>query len=202
MYFDAVAKSLTTENRDDYIEDEGDDDALLHSLLLALLYPALTAGSTAAQLQLGISLSLEQTNPLVQSYLQTKALDHATGINTTTRNQLRLTLAEGVKRGESYADLSKRVSDVFVEAKGYRAGLIARNEVTQAYGYANHESLRVSGVVKRRKWLTAGDDRVRPTHAALDGVVVDFDEPFPTGIEPGQEFQCRCQEIGLVEEDA
>jgi SPP1 gp7 family putative phage head morphogenesis protein len=153
-------------------------------------------------LQIGISLSFEQTNPLVQDYLKTQALEHAQGINTTTRNQMRLTLSEGIRANESLPELSKRVSEVFAEAKGYRSTLIARQETTQAYAHANHEALRVAGVVKRRKWLTAGDDRVRPAHAALNGVVVDFNQPFPTGIEPGQEFQCRCQEIGIVEEAA
>jgi len=37
-------------------------------------------------------------------------------------------------------------------------------------------------------WHTAGDSKVRPSHAALDGTLRDFaDSP-----DPGEEFNCRC----------
>lgn len=37
-------------------------------------------------------------------------------------------------------------------------------------------------------WRTAGDDKVRPSHAELEGRVRDFsDSP-----DPGEEFNCRC----------
>lgn len=40
-------------------------------------------------------------------------------------------------------------------------------------------------------WRTAGDDKVRPSHAANDGHVFAWDDPPDTG-HPGEEEGCRC----------
>ena len=114
--------------------------------------------------------------------MNTNALQHAKGIDQTTKQQLRLALSEGISANESVAELSKRVSGVFDEAKGYRATLIANNETNQAYQYANHQTLDVmyaQGIIDKRKWLTAGDSRVRPTHAELNEYTVRFNTEFP-----------------------
>ena len=40
-------------------------------------------------------------------------------------------------------------------------------------------------------WQTAGDQKVRPSHAANDGRIFSWDNPPPTG-NPGEDFGCRC----------
>lgn len=40
-------------------------------------------------------------------------------------------------------------------------------------------------------WRTRGDDNVRPSHAANDGMTFAWDDPPPTG-NPGESFGCRC----------
>lgn len=40
-------------------------------------------------------------------------------------------------------------------------------------------------------WRTAGDDKVRPSHAANEGKVFAWDNPPPTG-NPGDAGNCRC----------
>ncbi len=40
-------------------------------------------------------------------------------------------------------------------------------------------------------WATVGDDKVRPSHAANDGMIFSWDEPPSTG-HPGEEAGCRC----------
>lgn len=47
-------------------------------------------------------------------------------------------------------------------------------------------------------WLeyrTAGDDRVRPEHAALDGIVEKIDSPFWNTAYPPNDWDCRCTVI-------
>jgi hypothetical protein len=41
-------------------------------------------------------------------------------------------------------------------------------------------------------WRTAGDGKVRPSHAANEGQVFAWDRPPPTG-NPGDDFGCRCR---------
>ncbi len=48
------------------------------------------------------------------------------------------------------------------------------------------------------KYVTAGDDRVRPAHAALDGVVVAKRSPYLDKIIPVKDWGCRCD---MVETD-
>jgi SPP1 gp7 family putative phage head morphogenesis protein len=197
-----VADTLILDNLEGYVTSDSLADTTLHALLFGALLASLTAGVQAAQLQVGITLGFNQTNPQVQSYLASQALQHAKGINQTTRDQLRVSLSAGIQAGEGIDLLKARVASVFTEAKGWRAITIARTETSQAFGYANHAALRVmfeEGVINARTWLTAQDDRVRPTHAELHGYTVRFGEAFPGGIEPGQEFNCRCSEIGVVD---
>jgi hypothetical protein len=62
--------------------------------------------------------------------------------------------------GEAMEHLKGRVPQVFSEAKGYRAQMIARTETAHAYAYANGQALEAIGVVEIYQGLTAEDERV------------------------------------------
>ena len=47
------------------------------------------------------------------------------------------------------------------------------------------------------KYQTAGDNRVRPLHAAWDGIVKPVDDPFWDTHNPPSDFTCRCVVIQL-----
>jgi HK97 family phage portal protein len=176
-------------------------DTVLAFLIGSLIRPTLQAGMQAAQLQVSITLSTETTTPVIDRYLAEETASRVRGINDTTRRALRSTIEEGIRANEELAQIKARVEAVFAEARGYRAGLIATNEVINAYAYANHEALEAmyrSGAISHRMWLTAEDDRVRPTHQSLNRRVIPFEEEFPGDIEPGEEINCRCTEVGLT----
>ena len=40
-------------------------------------------------------------------------------------------------------------------------------------------------------WVTAGDDKVRPSHADNEGQIFSWDDPPATG-HPGEDSNCRC----------
>ena len=137
-----VLKSTVATDVSEYLELLGEtEDTLLHALLFGLLVASLNSGLSAAQLQIGITLSLNQANPIVQTYLQTTAAEHVKGINQTTRDRLRVALDAGLSNGEGINQLKARVEGVFADAKGYRSQLIARTETAQAYSYANEQAL-------------------------------------------------------------
>lgn len=80
-----------------------------------------------------------------------------------------------------------------------RARLIARdqaNKLNSALTRARQTTLGVS----RYRWSTSGDERVRPSHAELDGKVFSWNEPPAVG-HPGEDIQCRCVAIPLFEHD-
>lgn len=199
-----VLKSAVAKDVDDYAAmlDES-ENTVLHALLFGLLVASLDSGLTAAQFQIGITLSLEQTNPIVQQYLRTEALQHVRGINQTTRERLRTALHEGLANGEAIAQLKDRVAQVFSEAKGYRAQVIARTETAQAFAYANEQALEVSGVVENYQWITAEDERVCVVCGPLHGERRNAKQSYTSGLRPAfAHIQCRCSEIGLVDEEA
>ena len=55
--------------------------------------------------------------------------------------------------------------------------------------------------VQKYRWSTAGDNRVRPEHKALNGKIFDWDNPplSTGGKHPGEDFGCRCIAIPIVE---
>ncbi|MEK0337615.1 MAG: phage minor head protein, partial [Nitrosopumilus sp.] len=104
--------------------------------------------------------------------------------------------------------LQKRVRKVFSIADKTRAIKIARTEVISSANKATLEAYRQSGVVKGKRWLTAGDDRVRDSHK-IDGQKVKLDEMFTllSGVStdgPGQsgvgaeDILCRCTTTAIT----
>lgn len=51
------------------------------------------------------------------------------------------------------------------------------------------------------KYMTAGDDRVRPAHAALDGKLFRVDDHSWTGIYPPNGWNCRCEMVQVETAD-
>lgn len=49
------------------------------------------------------------------------------------------------------------------------------------------------------EYVTVGDDRVRPSHAAMDGVRLQRDHPFWKTWWPPNGWNCRCQAIPIFE---
>jgi SPP1 gp7 family putative phage head morphogenesis protein len=75
-----------------------------------------------------------------------------------------------------------------------RANLIARDQISKYNGQLNQTRQVALGITKYR-WTTSGDERVRDSHAALNGQVFDWnDPPLINGVplNPGDDFQCRC----------
>lgn len=196
-----VFKQVTKAAKDDvaaYLSGFAEDDQQLAVLLKTELEPSITAGFAEASLQIGFSINTAGLAPAVDEFLTNHGLQHAKGINTTTREALRQTLLEGIQSGEGTPDLAARVRGVFAAASDWRAETIARTETAQAFEYANTQALKASGVVSEEEWLTARDERVRPTHAALEGKRVPLGKEWPGGIRPGEEINCRCTSIGIV----
>ena len=62
------------------------------------------------------------------------------------------------------------------------------------------QSEEIQEILYGYKYVTAGDDRVREEHAALDGVTLPKDDPFWLEYWPPNGWGCRCQVIPIFEE--
>ena len=84
------------------------------------------------------------------------------------------------------------------ESAGYNLRRITRDQTNKAVGQltqARHQQLGIS----EYEWLTAQDERVRETHAILDGTRQRWTHPPDPG-HPGESTQCRCVAIPVIPE--
>lgn len=151
----------------------------------------------------GGSFAFEVDDERVQAFLESRErllVDANRGIRRALRNQL----AAGMGAGESVETLAERIKRVFNFAKS-RSYTIARTEVAGTVNGARY-LVMTSEEVKEHEWVTAGDELVRDSHAAQDGVIVKVGERFPNGLlYPGQigapadeVVNCRCIAVPVV----
>lgn len=107
-----------------------------------------------------------------------------------------------------HTSLSARIVEEFTEAafdqqrltqlvrreyksSGYNLRRIVRDQNSKLVGGLNRVRQEQLGVSEYR-WLTSGDERVRPSHAAKSGQVFAWGNPPGDTGHPGNDVQCRC----------
>jgi SPP1 gp7 family putative phage head morphogenesis protein len=85
-----------------------------------------------------------------------------------------------------------------------KADLLARDQVLKLNGELTHE-LHVSAGIDEYIWTTGGDERVRESHAVLDGTRQRWDTPPVVSEDgrtghPGDDYQCRCTAFPVLPE--
>lgn len=116
------------------------------------------------------------------------------------RQELEKMIAAGSPR-QSVRDFIEGRLDI----SSKRAKFIARQE-TSLYTSKLKEAQYKGADIKRYRWKTAGDRRVRPDHEELNNNEYSWDNPpsaehFSTGspCHPGEDYNCRCIAVPIVE---
>jgi hypothetical protein len=143
--------------------------------------------------------------------------DGVTGeLRDTISNDIRI----GMLSGDTLPELEKRIALNSKVPRGrfHRAAtrieelaVTATNRVANEAIYDRYQDAagRIDGLQKM--WVTAGDGRVRASHAVLDGVVVPMDGTFDVGGYRGrhphdellplaQTVRCRCRLVATLPE--
>jgi hypothetical protein len=126
--------------------------------------------------------------------------------------QIQNELSAGLNTGESQAQLSQRITNVFDEIAKGRADVIAATETAAAYGYASNQAAVAAGI-KYKKWLHSPVPKEpRPDHIAINGLIMPIDQPYPVG-DPllmyphapdgsaEDVINCRCISIPATEQE-
>ncbi len=132
----------------------------------------------------------------------------ASDISGKTRGDILTAIQQGQAEGLSTTKISKLIREKAGKSVArLRSHIIARTETHNAAGFAQHAAAGASGVEVLKRWMTAGDDRVRDdpgnSHAEMNGETVGMDEPFDFGdytlMHPGDRsgpakgvIMCRC----------
>jgi len=123
-------------------------------------------------------------------------------MNTTTFKELRLALRRILDEGGDAEAMAAEVDRIMAKARRTRARLIAESEATGAVTDGQLEAWGIEGLTIHVRWVTANDERVRPSHASLNGTSVRVGDSFDiggcTGVGPGrsgcpsEDCNCRC----------
>ena len=100
-----------------------------------------------------------------------------------------------MSQGESLDTIVGQFSEVVSERKNH-AKFLARNQVQNYNSVTTKIRAQNLGITKA-VWVTAGDERVRPSHADRDGKEFDVSEGLYSSVDgkvlhPGIDFNCRC----------
>ena len=113
-------------------------------------------------------------------------------------------VTRGARAGLHHTEVQRQIQEQFGVTKR-RAALIATDQVGKLNGELN--ALRQQNLgVRRYRWSTSLDERVRRSHRSLEGSIQEWARPPVvdprTGERghPGQPIRCRCSAIPIIDD--
>lgn len=111
-------------------------------------------------------------------------------VSEEAQRRIETAVFRGVAANTPRRKIAKEVGDAMAIARR-RAQLIARDQANKLSGKLDELRHREAGV-RRYRWETARDERVRSTHRANQGKVFRWDRPPRVTGHPRTEINCRC----------
>jgi len=115
---------------------------------------------------------------------------------------IRDTVNKAFAAGERFESVAKRIEHVG-DVTVTRAKVIARDQTAKLTSRFN-EIRQTSVGITRYVWSTSHDERVRPSHAALNGETFAWKNPPAVdgeAVHPGMAILCRCVSLPVVDLD-
>lgn len=214
----AFAEHIVTRGADD--SSDIFDANVFAELIRAIIELAFRAGALGADKELldigvvddSIIEADKDRLPSIVDIYATQREGHMVLIAESIRAELKSTLVEGYRLGESVHKLKERVRKVF-NVSNARALRIARTESGMSVNTGRHESIKRNYPNGKKGWLGSRDGKERTTHKpapeGMDGLrlpIVDADGNetlYPIGLryplDPefgpiGEKVNCRCGE--------
>lgn len=143
-------------------------------------------------------LTPEMAEALAREYTDDLST-YISGWTEESVRRLREKVQQNAFNGFRSSELAKMLMKDYQISKN-KADFLARQETSLLMSHFREERYKSVGVQKYR-WSTAGDNRVRPEHKALNGRIFTWDNPpLETGEKhPGEDFGCRCIAIPIID---
>lgn len=158
--------------------------------------------------QMRLDLSLDEIEALQAMYGE-NATRLAKSLQNLTAGEIGDAINEAVREGlpprTAVARLNKALVNTGLDpAKPWQLETAFRTQTGMAYEAGRWEALQTDvaqDLIWGFEYVTVGDDRVRPNHAAMDGIRLPKDDSFWTQNWPPNGFNCRCSTIELLFDD-
>lgn len=130
----------------------------------------------------------------------------ATGeAGTLLEGKVQAAMAEATRRGLHVDEGTALIREAFDAAgmtpqNSYTLENIFRTQTAIGYAAGRDNALKspaIADLLWGYEYVTVGDDRVRPSHAALDGLRLPKDHPFWTTGAPPSGWSCRCKRVPI-----
>lgn len=163
------------------------------------------AGAIKDAIGVDVSKVLQSSGPLLKSMREATTANVALikSIPEQYFDRVNETVTNGWTSGmrwESLVDQIQQDGDVTEN----RAKLIARDQTAKMNSAFNQERQQQVGIEKY-EWSTSQDERVRESHAEMDGKIIRWDDPPIVDGEPvhaGFAVNCRCVSLPIVDVEA
>jgi SPP1 gp7 family putative phage head morphogenesis protein len=122
---------------------------------------------------------------------------------------------QAVTSGWSLTALSKKIAAEDSKLEQWKVNRLARDQIGKLNGKISQARMESAGL-SMYIWSTSGDERVRPSHALMDGKLCRWDNGLlysddggktwisrPVGAflgHPGDDYQCRCTSLAFWDE--
>lgn len=113
-------------------------------------------------------------------------------------------ISTALREGKNTRELVKQIQSTTGATKS-RAELIARDQIGKLNGQINEARQTELGLTKYQ-WSTSGDERVRSSHASLEGSIQEWSSPPVESAggarnHPGEAISCRCTAEPVLDDD-
>jgi SPP1 gp7 family putative phage head morphogenesis protein len=162
------------------------------------------AASIKASVGVDLRAALTEHGPIATEMRLATAdnVDLITSIPDQYLGRVRDAVVDSWNKGQAWDVLAERIQEIG-DVTDRRAELIARDQTGKMNSTFNQVRQTTLGVDKY-EWQTAGDERVRTSHRAMNGKTFEWSDPPVVDGErthPGQAIQCRCVAAPVVDLD-
>lgn len=143
---------------------------------------------------LGVNIASLLSEPIVRDFLTQKVAENV-GLIKTIPARFHEGLRERMERELAERPFDQQRLKVMLrkeyKSSGYNLRRITRDQTNKTIGQLTEIRHRQAGL-DQYQWITAQDERVRPSHNANSGLMFKWDEPPGVTGHPGFDIQCRC----------
>lgn len=156
---------------------------------------------------LNVDLSdLFKHNPKTYTNLKEQVFVASESTMSRVNQNITTIISDGYREGEGTNTISRNIGNKFKQLKTYESRRIARTEVNSVQNIASFDAYYKDEEIHYHQWWTGEDNRVRDTHQALHGQIVQLGDRFSNGLlhpgdttgPTGEWINCRCTSIPYI----